>query len=567
MPLASRMQDDLLSHSRSLSRWKQLDRPRTSLTQYKTLLRDALMEAIQLNDGTKIEKLARGGAPLLVCYPTEDSPASTPLKYELVNPVDWAALKLRFGAAAQLLGISGHFLALDLDRESNVREHNVASETKYAVSLAARHGNLTVLGRLLDQSADPGQRDASRSSALLLAMRHGHVEAAALLLQHGAWTLEEQRGEVEALARTCNLQASLRVAGTTQQISPNPPRNIADCTNVPLDTSSYQPGKPHLPLPPPKNDAALAPRIFTRRQAWYKEGAPVAIWQESLPAPSSGTNYLDHWGWTPSTSLPITQTLAHRAESVQSQCSDQSRTNRSGVGNAESVAAPLPEISADALRLRGELRRAIRKGDLDRLHALVARGAPLTATFEVNSGERGTCVECASASNHLECALALLEHADKQGTGSILAKTSCSALFCAVANGQLSLLKALLDRSADVSKRHGPKQDTLLSVAIHSVRPAETLELLRRGAWKYESPSDQNHLFASARSWPELAKAFDDAGLTESEATRNDPLLDDQLLSKWLQVSNTESTPTHLDSALPSTPSTMAPASPAPLAL
>lgn len=561
------MKEDLLSDSRSLSRWKQLDHPRTSLTQYKTLLRDALMEAIHLNDNTKIEKLARGGAPMLVCYPTEDSPASTPLKYEIVNPVDWAALKLRFGAAAQLLEISGHILAFDLDANRNMHEHNVASETKYALNLAARHGNLEVLGRLLDQSADPGQKDAKKSSALLVAMRHGHVEVAALLLQHGAWAVEEQRGEVEAHARTCNLETSLRVADARLQLDSKLPLNIVECTNLPLSTSGHQHGiqkdmlgrgisdKPLLPVPPPKKDLALAPRIFTRRQAWYKEGAPVAIWQESLPAPSSGIKYLDHWGWTPSTRLPITQTSA---------------LGGSGVSSADAPVTPLPEISADALRLRGELRRAIRKGDLDRLHALVARGAPLTATFEINSGVRGTCVECASASSHPECALALLEHADKQGTSRLLAETSCSALFCAVANGYLILLQALLDRSADVSKRHGPKQDTLLSVAIHSVRPAETVELLRRGAWEYESQADQNHLFASARSWPELAKAFIDAGIAESAATSSEHSLghlDDQLPSKRSLGSDIKSAPAHLDSTPPSTPSTMAPTSPLPRAL
>lgn len=557
MPLASRMQEDLLSDLRSLSRWKRSDHPRTSLAQYKTLLRDALMKAIELNDGGKIEQLARGGAPLHVCYPTKDSPASTPLKYELVNPVDWAALRLRFGAVAQLLEISNHISSVELDEMKNMHEHDVVRETKYALNLAARHGNLNVLWRLLDRSADPGQKDASGASALMVAMRHGHSEAAALLLQHGAWAVEEQRGEVEALARAYNLEASL--------VDSKLPLHAAENPSAPWAGSNYQSGsnrdmlgdgtsgKARSPVPPPKKAPPFAPRIFTRRQAWYKEGAPVAIWQESLPEPSGGIKFLDNWGWTPSSSLPLMQTPA---------------LSGSGVASAAPDAAHLPECSADALRLRGELRRAIRKGDLDRLHAVVARGAPITATFEVNAGERGTCIECASASNHPECALALLEIADKQGMGGILAETSCSALFRAVADGHLRLLQALLDRRANVSKRHGPKQDTLLSVAIHSVRPTETLELLRRGAWEYESPAEQKHLFACAQSWPELAEAFKDAGIAESAVSELSlGRLDYQLPSERSQDAGVKPALAHLDCPVPSTPSTRAPTSPVPDAL
>lgn len=180
------------------------------------------------------------------------------------------------------------------------------------------------------------------------------------------------------------------------------------------------------------------------------------------------------------------------------------------------------ELNSGEAKLRGELQRSIRKGDLERLRGLVLRGAPLQAAFDLGYGEKGNPVDLACISGLPEVALELLRLADQCGVGDALAVGAHAAFFWCVTQGYTEVLRELLDRGADIGRRlsHGylgTTGSTALELAVFGLRKAETLELLRHGAWEKESAEKQKELMTMMRSRKQITAAFKEAGIYEFE--------------------------------------------------
>lgn len=175
------------------------------------------------------------------------------------------------------------------------------------------------------------------------------------------------------------------------------------------------------------------------------------------------------------------------------------------------------ELNTDEVRLRGELTRAIRKGELDLLRGLVHRGVPLEVAFDLGYGETGNCIDWACVSGKPDIAIALFGFADGQGLGDALARGAKAALFWSVSQGYTEVLRELLRRGADVGQ-DSPlgslkmvQGHSLLAAAVFGVRKAETLELLKHGAWEKEPDSQRQQLLAWASARKPVAEAFHEA--------------------------------------------------------
>mmetsp|Transcript_108831 Transcript_108831/g.330950 ORF Transcript_108831/g.330950 Transcript_108831/m.330950 type:complete len:414 (-) Transcript_108831:115-1356(-) len=401
----------------------------------------------------------------------------------------------------QLLELADDRLAVVHDRQRNVfQEFSVAGETRHAVNVAARHGHLGLLRLLLERSACVGQKSEHHESALQVAVQNGHAEVVAFLLQHGAWDVEERRWEVLELAAEREMASvfeSVRTSSSGVQAgtgSGSLSRAAHDSAEVPdAGCTELRACTPVSRLP--------TPHIAARREAWSREGPPSAVWHGGLRRicddATAGTY---SWGWSPLQSLPLTPASA-------------------AAGGAAAVPWPacvgsLHELSSGSARLRGELHRAIRKGDMDRLRATLARGAPLDAAVDLGYGERGTCVDWACVCGHPVVAMELLGLADAHGIGDALAVRSTAALLWAATMGNLELLRELLRRGADVGTRcPGPGQRSLLTQAVYSMRPEEALELLRSGAWEEEGKAQREHLLSWVQNRPSMAAAFREVGI------------------------------------------------------
>lgn len=195
-----------------------------------TWLRDALMTAIQRDNTAEIEALVLKGAPLWNIYCHQLGPGG---RSRFVNPVDWAALEQCFRPALQLLELSqrcgGRGLTPGLPQ--------VAGRTVRAVYMAAQHGQMELLHKLLENSAVPGQQNSQRESALHAAVRTGHSEAAALLLQYGAWAVEEQRCDVLKSALVKGVACVLEGAGVP---STEAQRLTADISSFDSDLDPHE---------------------------------------------------------------------------------------------------------------------------------------------------------------------------------------------------------------------------------------------------------------------------------------------------------------------------------------
>mmetsp|Transcript_59997 Transcript_59997/g.110202 ORF Transcript_59997/g.110202 Transcript_59997/m.110202 type:complete len:279 (-) Transcript_59997:189-1025(-) len=188
--------DEFFAHISSLQENLAWDRPATPKHVYHvglhTGLRDALLCAIDHGSPAQIAAAVQQGAPLEGRFYDREGSG-------LVNVVDWAALRQRFAAAVQLLELGQNI--------------PLAGETTRAVNAAAEHGHMSLLRKLLMDGASAGQKNRSQESSLHVAVRAGHVQAAALLLQHGAWLVEERKADVVELAHDAHMLCVLDAAG------------------------------------------------------------------------------------------------------------------------------------------------------------------------------------------------------------------------------------------------------------------------------------------------------------------------------------------------------------------
>lgn len=237
---------------------------------------------------------------------------------------------------------------------------------------------------------------------------------------------------------------------------------------------------------------------------WQKDGPHHGTLQGHVQEPSGpkedGTV---SWGWSPLNALPSTHLAA-------------------ASGGATSLARPSAksvthELSAADAKLRGELIAAIRKGKVDIIRGLVERGAPLEAACDLGYGARGNVVDWACVCEKPEAALALLELADQQGIGDILAVEAHAGFYWATSQGYLEVLKELLRRGADVAQpsplRAAGDGESALVVAVVGSRKEEVLELLRYGAWDHEPEARRAKLLGMATRRRFIAEAFQEAGL------------------------------------------------------
>lgn len=424
-------------------------------------MRNALMDAIRRDDAEMMEYLVQSGAPL-VCsyYHRPEILATAPSNVGFVNPVDWAALEFRFRAAMRLLELSDHKMSYTYDRQSNAfKSVNIASQTKHAVYLGALQGHLGLLRRLLERSAYVAQRNAKQESALQIAVQEGHKSAVMLLLQYGAWDEENenQRDTVRALSMRTGLSSLLGVGSSSE--------NELSMSKTSFSHSTE--GASKAALTRSTKECTLVPTLKSPRLSYGNN--PDGL---RRLARLTGSETLFSWGWPPLESLPLTP--------------------MSAATQGPSVFGTKQRLSAGDIRLRGELRRAIRKGDLDRIHTLAVRDAPLDAVFDLGYGKTGTCIDWACATNQPESALKLIEEADARDAlmTDELVKCSSAALFWCITEGSLDVLKVLLRRGGDIDARGGdmsgrlvaPYSGSLLRHAIHSVRPEELRELLIYGA-------------------------------------------------------------------------------------
>lgn len=198
---------------------------------------------------------------------------------------------------------------------------------------------------------------------------------------------------------------------------------------------------------------------------------------------------------------------------------------------------------------RGQLARAIRKGDLMRLQVVVRRGAGangsasgtlLNAVFDLGFGQRGNCLDFSCVVGRPESALRLLELADDNGRdagkaggnglGNALAAAAPAALFWSVVAGYLQLLRELLRRGGDPAQRWlpaasswtlpAPTGGSLLALAVSCCRAEEAAELLQFGAWEKESPEERADLLRRASLFRPTAAAFAGHGLLEASSSR-----------------------------------------------
>lgn len=508
-------------------------------------LKKALVDAIERDDAEAIESLVRKGAPLYRhYYHSPQGPVKNELlvkDFDLVNPVDWAALSVRLRAAAQLLELGdGRRSARPRQKES--ADISMAQETHVALAIAAAYGHLGLMRMLLERGAFVGQTDRQGKSALRLATQKGCSEAVALLLQYGAWDVESERNVVMKLAAEHRPSSGLRTSMASVFEAAGLCLNEAEDLDKTLSVGNLSFGassgasykrslasagrtlasaSPRTTLAmavasggrcrdPPKSQPST-PSPAARREAWLREGHTTAVAQTSLlgrdrPQPNDAIS----WGWSP---------LASSAASPIAAASG------GGVYNSM-PGTPSIELNSGEAQLRGELRRAVRKGDSHAVRALVGRGAPLEAAIDLGFGPAGNWVDWACVCEQPNMAIELMALADEQSLGDELAMGAHTGFFWAVSQGQVEVLRELLRRGADPGQLPGaafPSQGrgeacwSALAMAVFGLRKEEILELIRYGAWDREAEPRRQQLLAWARNRRLAAEAFQEAGICQFE--------------------------------------------------
>jgi len=189
-----------------------LSQDRLKLLERHRGLREGLMKAIVDENNVEIESLIKQGVSLLPHYYSSRSEARTTTpssarsvsrysskgpKSGLVNPVDFAVLERKPAAAMLILQLGDGRTMFDRDeKQSFLNKVNIAQQTVLAVAQAAFHGYVDLLQALVDRRAHVGQKNVHGDSALLLAVRAGREHVANVLLERGAWQVEEKKRAV-----------------------------------------------------------------------------------------------------------------------------------------------------------------------------------------------------------------------------------------------------------------------------------------------------------------------------------------------------------------------------------
>eukprot|EP00928_Gymnodinium_smaydae_P075812 TRINITY_DN5881_c0_g2_i3.p1 TRINITY_DN5881_c0_g2~~TRINITY_DN5881_c0_g2_i3.p1 ORF type:complete len:514 (+),score=129.25 TRINITY_DN5881_c0_g2_i3:43-1584(+) len=462
----------------SKDRAKNLDKQRQ--------LREGLVEAIINDDPAEIESYVNRGASLQPHYYSSRVEASAggrrfPTatgghvhsrgyftakgpKSGLVNPVDWAMLNGNPRAALQILQLGDGRVVYSRDEVASfLGRIDLARESRRAVNLAAKCGDLTLLAALLERGGDVGQRNALGESSLLVAVRAAQAETARYLLELGAWPLEEDKQAVLTIAENNGLD---ELFGFEYMSTASRPASRAGASS----RLAFADG------------ASAASRPTSRASDLVAGGraSPVTVQREPLPP-------------RPATSLE----------------------RPAGGGALEEAMPPRP---ATSLGFADE--RAV---DVAWLHSPEETRQRfvkdiLGLKFDLGYGETGNCVDWVVVKDLPRKAVEILDMADSKDFGRSLATNAKAAFFWAIVQGYTDVLHALLSRGCDIGRRHHlwSGGDSALDIAVFGSRGTETEALLKHGAWDLEDESRRKQLLTWAQNRPRVLEAFRNAGIVKT---------------------------------------------------
>lgn len=470
-------------------------------------VRKRLLAAIRKEDEAEILALVRKGATLLPRYhhPGYNLEIGAG-PGELVHPVDWAALDIRFKSAVCLLGLSD--LAVAFERDVGGSENvpvTLARDCKYAVYLAARHGHPGLLHALLERGGNVGQV-VHGESALLAAVRFRWEPCARMLLHAGAWECEGQPHDVLRHAREAKIHCVLEVAAGWD--GPLVARPVSGRTAT-SDRELVQ-GNVRLNLEGVKKDLErpTTPATTAGLSAWTPETSASRPWSSRRWPPSSPGRHAAGTGLAAVSQLRVGPSTA--SDLGWSQLN-------AGTTHPADTNLSWRHLTTEETRLRSELAIAIRKNDTKLVRSITLRGAPLDAAFDLGFGERGNCVDWACVCSRPAIALELLQLAGHQGGGLAehLATTARAAFFWSASQGHLAVLKELLRLGADVAQpcRVWSPSESALALAVFGLRQEEVRLLLEHGAWQFEPEWRQLEISKWAQSRPPIVYAFRMAGV------------------------------------------------------
>mmetsp|Transcript_10838 Transcript_10838/g.24556 ORF Transcript_10838/g.24556 Transcript_10838/m.24556 type:complete len:677 (-) Transcript_10838:59-2089(-) len=440
-----------------------------------TRLQSLLLKAIEAEELAEIEGLVQQGAPLLAKYSSQrtagrglELPSPTmkdkDTAVDLVNPVDWAALALKFRAAVKLLEVGDGKVEFGRDQQgSYFVRHSLAKQTRRALTVAAFRNATQLLAMLLARNADVKQTNAYGESALKLATRQGHEKAVAMLLKHGAWDAEERKQELLQLARSRGVASILEEAGVSATAAKEV--EIVPPSVPPSDTLIDE-------LRSIGDDGDRAFKVDRFLELAGQVVQPPGVAPQELASPSRARRLL----------RPASAPSHARVSDTPME-----------------IVMTKMELRRESSALAADLHHAIRKGDLARIQALELRGASFQGQFDIGQGVLGNCVDLACTVGQPQVAMALLSIAQQRGLE--LAANAKAAFFWAVLQGSSDVLQVLLDGKASPGQRLHASSDTepgstALELAILAWRAKEVDMLLGAGAWEHETEERQVELLA-----------------------------------------------------------------------
>eukprot|EP00929_Paragymnodinium_shiwhaense_P010164 TRINITY_DN11467_c0_g1_i1.p1 TRINITY_DN11467_c0_g1~~TRINITY_DN11467_c0_g1_i1.p1 ORF type:complete len:737 (+),score=211.28 TRINITY_DN11467_c0_g1_i1:93-2303(+) len=549
---------------------------RVQILQRHRSLRESLMAAIVKDDPAEIESLLNRGASLQEHYYSKRLEAQVDAKTMnfvgnftakgaksgLVNPVDWAVLERRPRAALQILTLADGRLVFDRDEEqSHLVKIDIARQSRRAVNQCAFYGYQDLLWELLKRGAFVGQKNGAGESPLLVAVRGGRELTALLLLEHGAWPVEEHPRAVLQLAACHSMRRVLEVLVVQlQAVLPLPPFTMGAMPKPPeaRTTQAWDRLVQELAIAQTAEERRLRLDLLMETARGQEPKSSIAEldhgWSRPTTAASNPEKVPSSWGadepllpWVAAacSSVVNAEKLAIQ-DAVDSRssggCTQQLAAIEDGSAAADAAPAPpLPaapeqaqviaqagwtherlanEVDKKSLnRLRGAFAGAIRRAEVTNFSKLMKEGSLLHVEFDLGFGGLGTCLDWAIVKDHPVEALQLIGAADEVKLGSYFAKISGAGFFWAVVQGYTEVLAAMLERGADVMQTHEvwSKGDRALELAVFGSRIKEIEVLLKYDAWEKEAEDRRDQLLRWARSRPTVAEAFRKNGIIKDK--------------------------------------------------